>query len=399
MRIALVTHKVEFQDGQGRVNYEIALAALEQGHHVTVVAEVCSAAIATHPRGQFICMRDRSIPTQFLRDLYFAEKSARWLRKHRREFDLVQANGFVTWEPADIVAVHFVHSAWLKNRFFPFHWSSLSPYAYYQRIYSIANAYHEKRAFRSAEALIAVSRFTAGEVSELGIPPEKVAVVYNGVDTDEFCPGVSMRAEFGLPEHVPLALFVGDIKTTRKNLETVLASMRSLPELHLAVAGKVEGSPYPAMAAELQLSDRVHFIGKTSRIADLMRSVDLFVFPSRYEAHPLVLMEALASGLPVVVSGNFGAADYIREGGIVFEDPNDVSALTVAMQTVVRSPEKRTAMGIAAREQALRMQWSQTAAAYLKVYDDLMRRRGQSHVSQLANGTDQEEIACTETVR
>src|ERR1700674_5567872 len=222
MRIALVTHKVDFQDGQGRVNYEIAQTALERGHHVTVLAEFCSAEIANHSRGRFIRMRERPVPTQLLRNLYFAEKSARWLRKHRSEFDIIQANGFVTWEPTDIVAVHFVHSAWLKNPFFPFHWSSFSPYAYYQRLITIMNGHYEKQAFLSAKALIAVSRFTADEVAELGIPREKIVVVHNGVDTEEFHPGIIERVEFGLPEQVPLALFVGDIKTTRKNLETVL---------------------------------------------------------------------------------------------------------------------------------------------------------------------------------
>jgi glycosyltransferase involved in cell wall biosynthesis len=129
------------------------------------------------------------------------------------------------------------------------------------------------------------------------------------------------------------------------------------------------------MVEELNLADRVHFIGKTSRIPLLMRSVDFFVFPSRYEAHPLVLLEAMASGLPVVVSGNFGAADYIRDGGIVFDDPNDVSALAQAMRELVDSTEKRMAMGFAARQQACAMQWSRTAAAYLAVYDNHLLKR------------------------
>lgn len=377
MRIALLTHKVDFADGQGRVNYEVVMAALRKGHSVTVVAEYCSKEIAEHPRGRFIRTRERHVPTQLLRNIYFAYKSARWLQKHRGEFDLIQANGFVTWEPADIVAVHFVHSAWLKNPYFPFHWSSLSPYAYYQRFLTIFNGYFEKRAFRQADALIAVSRFTAREIVATGIPEEKIVVVHNGVDVEDFQPGLAVRPEFGLPENVPLALFVGDIKTTRKNLETVLKSMQSVPSLHLAVAGSVEGSPYPAVAADLKLSHRVHFIGKTSKIASLMRSVDFFVFPSRYEAHPLVLMEAMASGLPVVVSANFGAEDYVAAGGIVFDDPNDAATLAAAMNELVESPEKRIAMGAAARRQALGMQWSQTAAGYLKVYDDLMQMRNQ----------------------
>ena len=375
MRLALLTHKVDFQDGQGRVNYEIAKAALDHGHFVTVFAEYCSSQIAEHPRGSYVQARKRAIPTQLLRNLYYAASSSRWLRRHRSKFDLVQANGFVTWEPADIVAVHFVHSSWLRNRFFPFHWSSLSPYAYYQRLITMINGHYEKGAFRSAKVLVAVSRFTANEVADLGISNNKIVVIHNGVDVAEFCPGPGERSEFGLPEDVPLALFVGDIKTTRKNLETVLASMTFIPELHLVVAGDKVGSPYPALAKQLKVSDRVHFIGSTRRIASLMRSTDFFVFPSRYEAHPLVLLEALASGLPVVVSGNFGAADYIKAGGIVFDDPNDVVALRSAMNALVRSPETRKAMGIAAREQALGMQWSQMAAKYLRIYDDLIERQ------------------------
>ncbi len=375
MRIALVTHKVDFQDGQGRVNYEIAMAALNSGHSVTIVAEYCSGEIANHPRGRFICMRKFAIPTQLLRNLYFAEKSARWLRKHRSEFDIIQANGFVTWESAHIVAVHFVHGAWLKNPYFPFHWGSLSPYAFYQRLITIINSHYEKKAFRSADILIAVSRFTAGEIADCGIPLDDIVVIHNGVDVKEFHPGPETRSDFNLPPDVPLALFVGDIKTTRKNLETVLKAMQSVPEVQLVVAGNREGSPYPNIAAELDVHDRVHFIGKTSKISLLMRSVDFFVFPSRYEAHPLVLMEALASGLPVVVSGNFGAADYIHAGGTVFDDPEDYTSLALIMSELVRHPEKRKMMARAAREQALQMQWSQTAVGYLRIYEKLMERR------------------------
>ena len=368
MRLAILTHKVDRLDGQGRVNYEIARAALDQGHSVTVFAEFCSADIAKHPRGKFVQARRRALPTQMLRNLYYAWKCARWLKKHRSDFDIVQANGFVTWAPADIVAVHFVHSAWLRNPWYPFHWSSLNPYALYQRALTTMNGYFERKAFREARLLIAVSRFTASEVASLGIPQSKLRVVYNGVDTDEFSPGPALRGELGLPETAPLALFVGDIRTARKNLETVLKALQSIEGLHLVVAGAVAESPYPALAAELGVSARVHFIGKTSRIASLMRSTDFFVFPSRYEAHPLVLMEAMASGLPVVVSGNFGAADYIREGGRILADPNDASGLAAIMAELIRRPDERKSMGEAARKTALAMQWSRTAEGYLEVY-------------------------------
>lgn len=375
MRIALLTHKVDFNDGQGRVNYEVVMAALNAGHEVTVVAEFCSDDIAQHPRGTFVQMRDHPLPTQFARNIYFAEKSARWLRKNRHRFDVIQANGFVTWEPADIVAVHYVHTAWLHNPLFPFHWKSFSPYAWYQRVMAIINSRYERKAFDSAAVIIAVSGFTAGEVASLGVPREKIVVVHNGVDLREFHPGVSDRSQFNLPMNVPMALFVGDIKTTRKNLDSVLQAMMQVPELHLAVAGKLDGSPYPAMAAELNLTDRVHFLGKTSQVPALMRSTDFFVFPSRYEAHPLVLMEAMASRLPIVVSENFGAGDYLAGGGIVFGDSDDTNALVSAMKYMISSPAVRDEFAEAAYQQALKMQWSVTAAKYLAVYDRFMEGR------------------------
>ena len=375
MRIVLVTHKVDFQDGQGRVNYEVVQAALAAGHRVTVVAESCSPEIASHPLATFVPMGRSGLPTQILKDLVFARASARWLRKHRQEFDLVQANGFVTWEPADVVAVHFVHSAWLTNEAYPFRWSSLSPYAYYQRLYTILNARFERRAFRSAKKLVAVSRFAAGELGALGIASDRIAVVYNGVDTDEFTPGVSERASFGLPEGVPLMLFAGDIRTKRKNLDAVLRAMQTVPEGHLAVAGKVEGSPYPAMAEQLGMQGRVHFIGMTKRIAALMRSVDFFVLPSSYETYGLVVTEAMSSGLPVILSSRVGAAELVEDVCRVIADPNDDVSLAAAMSELIDDPARAREVGKLARDRALELQWSKTAAGYLAVYEEMMAER------------------------
>jgi glycosyltransferase involved in cell wall biosynthesis len=375
MRIALVTHKVDLQDGQGRVNYEIARAALAEGHEVTVVAEFCSDAIASHPRGAFVCMREHPLPTQLLRNLYFAVKSGRWIREHRREFDVVQANGFVMWEPADIVAVHYVHTAWLRHAYFPFRWASFSPYAWYQRVLAMMNARFEMQAFASASRIVAVSRATANALVELGVPEAKISVVYNGVNVEDFRPGPAERSAFGLPGDVPLALFVGELRTERKNVDTVLRAMQYVKEMHLAVAGALEGSPYPQLAAELGVAERVHFLGQTAGIAALMRSCDFFVFPSRYEAHPLVLMEAMASGLPVVASRNFGAGDYAEGAGLLIDDPNDVAALANAMQSMLDDPDRRRAFGEAGRAVALSMQWADTAAGYLRLYDAVVKER------------------------
>lgn len=390
--IAIFTHKVDLQDGQGRVNFELVRALLTQGHHVTVVAEFCSHEIAEHPNARFVQMRDHPLPTQFLRNLYYASKAGRWLRKHRQEFDLIQANGFVMWEPADVVAVHFVHGAWLRSPYFPFHWSTFSPYAWYQRVLTILNARFEKRCFEQASLLIAVSSHTRDEVASLGVPREKITVVYNGVDTEEFQPGPAERAHFGLPESVTMALFVGDLRTTRKNLDSVMKALVSVPELHIAVAGDATDSPFPALAADLGVSDRVHFIGKTREIDRLMRSTDFFVFPSRYEAHPLVLMEGLAAGLPLIVSSNFGAGDYVGGGGIVFGDSEDLSKLTAAMTMLATDSELRRSMSRSARQVALAFQWGRTVDGYVAVYFRFFDGTARSARSSRPNLNRQDKI-------
>jgi len=375
-RLAFISHRFQRNDGQGRVNYEIVRAALEHGYDVTVVASHCAEEIVNHPRAHFVRMGGQGLPTELLRDLIFAFNSSHWIKRHRDELDLIQGNGFVTWERCDVVAAHFVHTAWRKSPYYPF--IAVSPYSLYQRLYTWLNSRWEKQAFLRATRVIAVAKGVAGELAALGVAAQRIQVIYNGVDTDQFCPGESERESFGLPSDVPLALFVGDIRTPRKNLETVLRALALAPEIHLAVAGSVAGSPYPELARTLGVSERVVFLDKVSRIPALMRAVDLFVFPSRYEAHPLVVLEAMASGLPAIVSGNFGAEDFLADGGEILKDPNDVTALGTIMNELVHNPAKRRSMALAGRDRALAMQWSTMAATYLEVYENLMDAKGKA---------------------
>jgi glycosyltransferase involved in cell wall biosynthesis len=373
LRLALIANRFQKNDGQGRVNYEVALALLRRGCPVTLLTAYCADEIASFPNATLVIVGNEFLPTQLLKNLAFANDSARWLRAHRGDFDLVQANGFTTWEPCDIVTAHFVHTAWSKSPFFP-HRDSLKPGDLYQRLFTALNARWERAAFGRAGHVIAVSEIVAADVAALGVPRDKVEVIYNGVDTDEFYPGSGERESFHLLPDVPLGLFVGDIRSPRKNLGTLLEAMQSLPGFHLAVAGNVERSPAPALALRLGIADRVHFLGKTARIPALMRSVDVFVFPSRYEAHPLVILEAMASGLPIVVSRNVGSVKSFGDLMEVVNDPDDVAALAKAIENVLNSPERRKRMGIACRASALTMKWTATAERYMSCYARLAGR-------------------------
>ncbi len=366
MRIGIVTRHVGFNDGQGRVNYEIAAEALRQGHEVSLFCEHVEPTLARLEGVRAELMPAPSwLPTRLPKDQVYAWRTRRRLHAEAGRCDAVLANGFVTWARADVNAVHFVHGAWLRSPHHPWR-QRRDARSLYRHIYSRVNSSLERGAFRRSRKIVAVSAMVRRELIAAGVQDRSIAVIANGVDAEEFRPGVARRAGFGLPEGVTIGLFAGDLSDSRKNLDTVLRAMPQTPALHLAVAGRHEGTRWPAFAAQLGVGDRVHFLGFQRDMPGLMRSVDLFVFPSRYETSSLVLLEALASGLPVITARNVGAAEVVTpEAGMVLDDSEDTPALAAALRPLAASPDQRRGMGAAGRALALRHSWPVMAARYL----------------------------------
>src|SRR5690348_14617240 len=139
MRIAIVTHVVRHNDGQGRVNYEIARAALAEGHEVTLVASHVAPELLEHARLRWVrVIAGRAWPTRLVKQQVFAIKSAIWLRTHRDEYDVLHVNGFITWSRADVNTAHFVHGGWMKSPYYPFRLSG-GAWSAYQVVYSRLN--------------------------------------------------------------------------------------------------------------------------------------------------------------------------------------------------------------------------------------------------------------------
>lgn len=368
MKLCIVTHRVLKGDGQGRVNYAVVQHALAAGHRVTLLASEVAPDLVQHPHVVWVALPVAGIPTELLRNLVFSWRSGQWLRRHRAEFDVVKLNGAITDFPAMVNAVHFVHNDWLRSP------ANRTPglRGLYQRIYTLLNAHWEKRAFQRATVLVAVSRQVEQGLLKLGVPAAKIRVVLNGVDVAEFAPGVAERDRWGLSKNVPLGLFAGDIKTPRKNLDTVIRALTQVFGLHLAVAGDLRGSPYPRLAQDLGVGDRVHFLGYRRDLKDLMKAVDLFIFPSRYEACSLVLLEALATGLPVVTAATTGGAEIVTpDCGVVLPDPNDVDQLAQTLHGLIADPTRRSQMKLAARRRAEAYTWDVMAQQYLDLFDSL----------------------------
>ncbi|MCY7381197.1 MAG: glycosyltransferase family 4 protein [Microcoleus sp. CAN_BIN18] len=372
MKLCIVTPSVIKGDGQGRANYEIVWESLRRGHDVTLLSRRIDPELQQHPKVKWVFFAVEGLPLQLLREISFAWQSAAWLQQHRHEFDVLQVYGAVTPFPADVNTSQFVHSAWLRS---PYHISRQRRdlYGAYQWLYSVLNARWEKQAFRQAKFAIAVSDKICEELVEIGVPRDRIHVILNGVDLQEFSPGSASRQAFNLPENVTLGLFVGDIRLNRKNLDTVLYAAAKVPDLHLVVVGDTTRSPYPKMAAQLGIQDRVHFLGFRQDVPDLMKAADFLVFPSRYEPFGLVVLEAMATGIPVITAATTGAAELVTpDCGFVLPDSEDTQALAEALNQLVKCDrQQRQQMGQVARAIAEQHSWANMAGNYVNLFEEL----------------------------
>ncbi|HLH78927.1 MAG TPA: glycosyltransferase family 4 protein [Chthonomonas sp.] len=374
MHIALTLQRIRKGDGTGRVNYEIVKELLRQRHRVSLIASEIPPEFQTHPLVVWHRVPWSKRFTTLIGNLWFGLQTTKVLRKLHAQFDIVKQNGFTSFYPADIIAVHTIHEVWLRSPTYqPAGASTSSLRTLYRRLYMKCSARLERRAFHQARVLVAVSNKVKEELQAyLGLAPEKIRTIHNGVDLQEFSPGQEDRIALGLPPNKPLGLFVGDIRTYGKNLDTVLAALAQVPQLHLAVAGDTHNSPFPAFAEKLGVAERVHFLGFRRDIPKLMRAADLFIFPSRYEACSLALLEAMASGLPIVTAQTAGGCELITpESGVVLPDPNDVSALAETLCALLAEPERLKAMGRAGRAIAERHSWEIMADQYVALFEEL----------------------------
>ena len=171
-----------------------------------------------------------------------------------------------------------------------------------------------------------------------------------------------------------MAIFAGDIRSARKNLAAVIQALTQVPGLHVAVIGEQKRSPYPALAAELGVADRVHFLGFRRDVADVMRACDFFVFPSRYEPFGMVALEAAFCGLPLILPECVGAVEVVRAGAIVVDTPENIPALTDAMRRLAHDPELRKTLGANGLHARELCNWKTLTDRWMEVFEEVRRR-------------------------
>jgi glycosyltransferase involved in cell wall biosynthesis len=218
--------------------------------------------------------------------------------------------------------------------------------------------HYETKLMKRSDALIAVSKYTVGELTELyGIEKEKIHVIYNGVDINKFKPRpdrAELRREFGLEEKKRIVLFVGRLYH-RKGLETLLHSIppviQEFGDVKFAISGtgfKKKEQSLRDLAKELDIEDYVTFLGYVpdEKLPDLYSASDIFVLPAIYENFPFAILEAQATALPVISTKVGGIPEFLvdKENGFLI-DPGDPKQLTQRVLKLLQDTKLAEEMG------------------------------------------------------
>lgn len=248
------------------------------------------------------------------------------------------------------------------------------------------------------ERLVAVSEYVRRSAhTRLGFPLERIDLLYNPIDVDQFKTSTprmrqNLIEELGLPDGSVILLNVARVSPQKGLLYAIRALpavLKKYPGAYLVSVGALVDqywfSQLQAEVASLGVADRVHFLGVRRDIPELLRSCDLFVFPSLYEGLGISLIEAMASGCACVASMTGAIPEVIRrgvDGRLV--PPGEVHALAEAICELLNDEGERKMLGDAAARSALTRFHPDAAARNLEGIYEAVSGRTRRALNQAA---------------
>ncbi|MCH8744251.1 MAG: glycosyltransferase family 4 protein [Chloroflexi bacterium] len=231
-----------------------------------------------------------------------------------------------------------------------------------------AYVWAERLLGKATDRLMTQSQEDADTAVRDGIRPrDRVVWIGNGVDTRQFQPGPPLpeaKVRFGIPGAAPVVGFMGPIIAEKGVLELVDAfeqTLKAVPQAYLLLAGDVINGDRDLQTKEIirqklagsRLADRVKFAGYQEDISDFMQAIDLFTLPSHREGMPRSIIEAMASGKPVVATDIRGCREEVAQHitGIIVP-LKDSESLAKAITKILLDPEMAQRMGREGRRRA-----------------------------------------------
>jgi len=391
LRIAVITSGVHHQAGPAKVTAAL-VERLCEDHQVSVFShniEGIDLSKIKHYKVPAVTRPNFLAYLTFLVSSTIILTALSFLRK--RSFDIIHSAGCCCAFSTNVITSHFCEKEGLRlersNIIEMPHKSirqklKVLDHSIYRRLAAFVEGVIIGR--DSPKALIVVSQSMKREfIRHYGNAAKNIIVIPNGVDTLRFHPTNRLlyrgqiRQEHGVSRSDPLLMFAGGDWERKGVLHIMEAlSLVQRPDVKLFICGSGDEKFYGQLAELKQVRDRIIFVPHSSNLWEYYAASDIFVLPTIYEPFGLVIVEAMASGLPVITSRVAGAADLIIDGvnGLLLSSPSDVNGLATKIELLLSNAGLRKTMGERARETAEKFSWDQVAQKTLEVYNTVLNR-------------------------
>lgn len=323
---------------------------------------------------------------KFLKDVSFVINS--WRKMSNYDFDIVQVVGRALG--MNVFNPHCgVEKAWLKQDILSVSCPFYRFLKHITRFFSLRQNFilwldRKQYTGKCVSRIIAISDMIKNDIIKYhNIDPQKIKVVYNGVDLQRFTPDNRnkyrkvIRKRLSLGEEFVILYVSNNFRL--KGLFTLIKSLgelkKSLRDFKALIIGRGRDASYRKLARRLNCLENLIFLGHVNEIEKYYAASDLYVHPTFYDSCSLVVTEALASGLPVITTRYDGASGVIDNGieGFVMEDPMDYEALAEKI-SLFFDDKFRKKTSIAAREKAEKYPAEKNCEDIIKVYNEVMEK-------------------------
>jgi len=346
--------------------YVIALALrLAKKHRVEIYSGAFAPAVQQNVACHLLPVADRPAPMR-LATLWTTAKVVTSMRKR---FSIVHVQG-ADAAVGNVVTAHYCNAAYAAEPSGAHSWTRRLNVALGSRLE------HYCFSKPSTKRIIAVSKGLQDQIVEhYRVDPTRVSVIHHGIDTVRFAPSSkvarrSAREGFGLRESDFVSLFVGG-DYRRKGLPALLKAIGTLDgNAKLLAVGIEPDQPLRRLLQQDDLEHRVIFVGRTDDMLSCYAAADCFVLPTRYDTFSLATLEAMACGLPVIVSRAAGVSEILTDGidSVILDRPEDCDALATQLARLAADESLRAGLGERARRMAERHSWDHVVAQTEAVY-------------------------------
>jgi len=313
------------------------------------------------------------------------------------KYDLVYSPGINCFD-ADVISVHIVFAEFLRQAKLELEFGKnhvLSwPRLLHRRVYYGLMTALERQIYTNPEtSLVLYAKKTARDLKRFYGRRDRLPVLYLGLDHQVFNPSRRMalrdaaRQQLGIANHRFDLLLVGN-DLRKKGISVLLHALRELSELpiDLLIVGREDPMPFQTIARSMALDGRVQFLPPRKDVEFYYAAADAYVGPSLEDTFALPPAEAMACGLPIIVSTENGTSEIVTHetDGLILKDSSDSRTLAAMILRLFEDTEFRARLSENASKTAQQYTWERNGLDLARIFEEVIRRKTRSSSLPLA---------------